>query len=135
MATPGVFNDPTINDLTRTQSQAYQEGHDADATATNEKRSAPAVEPSKDLEAPLDKDLEKGESIESRSSVSHHETSREDDVEEAKAADAPTDQTPQDPNIVDWEQPANEDPANPMNWSEKLKWGNIGILAMLSFTT
>lgn len=38
-----------------------------------------------------------------------------------------------DPNIVDWDGP--EDPENPINWSEKKKWGNIAVLASITFLT
>lgn len=34
---------------------------------------------------------------------------------------------------VFWEEPANQDPENPMNWSDGRKWGIIGILSLLSF--
>lgn len=36
----------------------------------------------------------------------------------------------QDPNLVNWD--GEDDPANPMNWPEAMKWRNI---ALLSFTT
>lgn len=39
----------------------------------------------------------------------------------------------QDPNIVTWDGP--NDPANPMNWSEALKWGNIAVIAAITFIT
>ena len=37
------------------------------------------------------------------------------------------------PIIVDWEGP--DDPKNPMNWSEKLKWANITVIASITFLT
>ncbi|MCJ1268777.1 hypothetical protein MMC22_008665 [Lobaria immixta] len=39
----------------------------------------------------------------------------------------------QDPNIVTWDGP--NDPANPMNWSEALKWGNVAVIAAITFIT
>ena len=38
-----------------------------------------------------------------------------------------------DPNIVDWDGP--DDPKNPINWSEKLKWANIAVIASITFLT
>ncbi|PNY28265.1 major facilitator superfamily transporter [Tolypocladium capitatum] len=36
-----------------------------------------------------------------------------------------------DPNVVDWDGP--DDPANPQNWSHLWKWGNIVVLAVITF--
>lgn len=44
----------------------------------------------------------------------------------------PTDMD-QDSNIVTWDGP--NDPANPMNWSEGLKWGNVAVIAAITFIT
>lgn len=38
-----------------------------------------------------------------------------------------------DPNIVTWDGP--NDPANPMNWSEGLKWGIVAVIAAITFIT
>lgn len=35
--------------------------------------------------------------------------------------------------IVWWEEPEDEDPTNPMNWSSTKKWGNICTISMISF--
>ncbi|KAF2725432.1 MFS general substrate transporter [Polychaeton citri CBS 116435] len=43
------------------------------------------------------------------------------------------DEPPPDPNIVDWDGPG--DLANPMNWPEWKKWGNIAILSAITFLT
>ncbi len=40
---------------------------------------------------------------------------------------------PVDPFLVDWDGP--DDPENPKNWSEKLKWGNIAVVASITFPT
>ncbi|KAF2456728.1 membrane transporter [Lineolata rhizophorae] len=45
------------------------------------------------------------------------------------------DDEPADPNVVWWDEPADRDPHNPMNWSARRKWGTIAILSMLTFTT
>lgn len=39
----------------------------------------------------------------------------------------------QDENTVWWD--GDDDPANPMNWSEKKKWANIAVMAMITFLT
>lgn len=39
----------------------------------------------------------------------------------------------QDENIVWWD--GDDDPTNPMNWSEKKKWTNIAIMSMITFLT
>ncbi|MCJ1470930.1 hypothetical protein MMC07_009578 [Pseudocyphellaria aurata] len=46
--------------------------------------------------------------------------------------DPPTD-TDHESNIVTWDGP--NDPANPMNWSEALKWGNVAVIAAITFIT
>jgi hypothetical protein len=40
-----------------------------------------------------------------------------------------------DPNIVDWEHPVSEDPANPMNWPAWKKWMNIAIVSWITLIT
>ncbi|KAI0157579.1 major facilitator superfamily domain-containing protein [Xylariaceae sp. FL1272] len=37
--------------------------------------------------------------------------------------------------LVNWEEPASQDPANPLNWSPARKWGTIGILSFIVFLT
>lgn len=47
--------------------------------------------------------------------------------------DVPSEATDQDGGlIVYWEHPENEDPENPLNWTDKRKWSMIGILSFLS---
>ncbi|KAM0328629.1 hypothetical protein ACHAQA_005041 [Verticillium albo-atrum] len=38
-----------------------------------------------------------------------------------------------DPNAVDWDGP--DDPQNPMNWPDRQKWLNIGLISLLTFVT
>ncbi len=38
-----------------------------------------------------------------------------------------------DPNIVFWDGP--DDPANPMNWSSRVKWSNIAVVSAITFIT
>lgn len=35
--------------------------------------------------------------------------------------------------IVWWDEPADQDPENPMNWSSKRKWSNILSISVISF--
>ncbi len=44
-----------------------------------------------------------------------------------------TQQTEVDPNIVGWDGP--DDPNNPYNWAGGLKWGNVAIIASITFLT
>lgn len=36
---------------------------------------------------------------------------------------------------VGWEEPENQDPANPMNWPSGRKWTNIAVLSCITFLT
>lgn len=36
---------------------------------------------------------------------------------------------------VFWEEPASEDPENPMNWSSGRKWTIIGMVSFITFLT
>ena len=40
---------------------------------------------------------------------------------------------PLDPNIIDWDGP--DDPQNARNWSSMKKWGNIAVIASITFLT
>ncbi|KAK5157613.1 hypothetical protein LTR04_005399 [Oleoguttula sp. CCFEE 6159] len=115
MPGPGL-PDPAFasHDLDERTILAYEEGHDADISSNigfiPEKHSS-STESVHELT-----DLEKG-SHTSSSSIT--------------AADAPA--GPPNPNIVWWD--SDQDPANPMNWSMKLKWGNIAVLSTITLIT
>ena len=53
--------------------------------------------------------------------------------EDSKKEDPGTTSTEVDPNIVDWDGP--DDPKNPVNWSEHLKWANVAVIASITFLT
>lgn len=36
---------------------------------------------------------------------------------------------------VGWNEPADQDPENPMNWSTRRKWSIIGLLSFITFLT
>jgi hypothetical protein len=54
--------------------------------------------------------------------------------EKEKEAEAVEVQPP-DQNTVWWDEPEDQDPANPMNWSETAKWGNVAILSFNTLIT
>ncbi len=81
-------------------------------TSANEQTSPTSAELDKEV------DLEAG----NRRSSSSSKT-------EVKAAE----QAVSDPNIVNWD--GSDDPQNPMNWSAKLKWGNVAVIASITFLT
>lgn len=53
--------------------------------------------------------------------------------EDSDKKEPETTKTEVDPNIVDWDGP--DDPQNPINWSEKLKWANVAVIASVTFLT
>jgi hypothetical protein len=54
---------------------------------------------------------------------------------EESAADATS--VSAEPSIIKvyWEEPVDQDPANPMNWPSARKWMNIGVLSSITFLT
>lgn len=52
-------------------------------------------------------------------------------------SEAPPATTPEanDSFVVWWQEPANEDPENPMNWSGRHKWSIISMLSFITFLT
>ena len=38
-------------------------------------------------------------------------------------------------NIVWWEEPADQDPSNPMAWPQRRKWGIIATMSFMTFLT
>lgn len=101
---------------------AYLEGHDADIPSN-----ASANTTDKSIASSLYPDLEKGDD-----EVTSLDAG---DPAHAKAEHHVQEQEQPDPNIVWWDEPADQDPKNPMNWSEKKKWSNIGVLAICTLIT
>lgn len=110
--------------ITRTPSQrerdreelAFYEGHDADLP-TNEDLEPP-------LKAKVSVDAEKGSDLEVGLPKSSSTSQTAVEVVEDPLAD---------PNIVFWDGP--DDPANPMNWSSRVKWSNIAVVSAITFIT
>ncbi|QDS72867.1 hypothetical protein FKW77_007382 [Venturia effusa] len=76
--------------------------------------------------------------IPSNSGVYHDSPSKEaqTDSKEAETTTSSTNEIEQDdPNIVDWEKPVDQDPANPLNWKDNKKWMNIAIVSLLTLIT
>ena len=128
-------------DLPEHERIAYQEGHDA-GIPSNEGYVVPHKSdmtegPQQDLNAELAKEpytapssaastSEKGNRSKDLEKATPTSVIPEKDAVEATA-------TEQDPNLVDWDGP--DDPANPINWSPKLKWLNITVLSTITLLT
>ncbi|PNH47869.1 hypothetical protein VD0004_g547 [Verticillium dahliae] len=91
-----------------------------------------------------DVDLEKGHSRPSSSQELKPKTEPESDSlhTNEKTLNNEPEQEPEhntasqlvdDPNLVDWDGP--DDPENPMNWPDRQKWLNIGLISLLTFVT
>lgn len=116
-------------DLPENERLAYEEAHDADIPSN-----------SGVAQSHRHHDLDKEKHVPTSSNASLSDRGLPQDVEKGTPAttDAEKDQTSaitteQDPNIVDWDGP--DDPANPLNWSPSLKWGNIAILSLVTLLT
>lgn len=127
LPTPGFLG----GDLPDPERIAYQEGHDADIPSNEsvvrvEQLAQSLVKPPSALSK--DAELEKGDA---------HERSETSTLNEIPARNPekaePIVTTTEDPNIVFWD--GDDDPENPQNWSNGLKWGNIACLSALTFLT
>ena len=110
LRTAGAQHDPLPADAAKKQAIASKEinGYSNESSDSEKKISDSLKE----------KDLESGD----------YSTSN---VDKNAAEEQPAE--PVDPNIVDWDGP--NDPENPLNWSEKKKWGTIAVLASITFLT
>jgi len=122
MATPGTFSNPAFEDSDITDEKvrlAYEEGHDADipsneGVVTSKSGHDPAV-------TEIDHDVEKGQPASSTATGGPDNT---DDTVDAS-----------DPNTVWWNEPADQDPQNPLNWTFKKKWTNLFVVSWLTLVT
>ena len=96
--------------------------HEALFSANAEKASTSAIPAPNGKRTPTSSDFEQEVDLE----AGHH--SEDFDKKEPE-----TDKTEVDPNIVNWD--GADDPKNPINWSEKLKWANIAVIASITFLT
>jgi len=55
--------------------------------------------------------------------------------EDKEAQDENAELSSADQNLVWWDEPADQDPNNPMNWSSTRKYGTIAILSFITFIT
>ncbi|KAF2751627.1 MFS general substrate transporter [Sporormia fimetaria CBS 119925] len=107
---------------------AVAEGHDADIpsnagsirdiSTSPSKTKLSSMDLERDIEKGLEEDIEKGNPLSSTSSIHNSEDTTPND---------------DDPNIVTWDSPT--DPQNPMNWSEKKKWGTVTVVSCITFLT
>lgn len=58
-----------------------------------------------------------------------------DIVEAVAEGDDPAKAQPVDEFDVWWEDPEDQDPENPQNWTNKKKWSNIAVLSAITFLT
>jgi hypothetical protein len=107
---------------------AYQEGHDADIPTNEGTVAQPAIlngELAKDVGSSTTRDVDADADVEN--GETHNGTSN------GSGNSNGTQIT--DKDVVWWEEPADRDPANPLTWSAKKKWGNIAVLSGLTFVT
>lgn len=125
---PGPTDD---NAEARREELAMLEGHDADIpteeqpTQADQKQSvheASSVRESSPSPASTDEK-------EPRAEEEGRTIPLEKDVEKAEKDGPP----PPDLNIVDWDGP--DDPENPMNWTNGLKWGIVATISAITFIT
>ena len=104
---------------------AFDEGHDADLP-TNEE--VPLPIPARESSSQYTNDVDPEKQVDLEGGAERRSSTIKGAAEaEAQPAE------PVDPNIVTWDGP--DDPANPINWTEKLKWTNIAIIASITFLT
>ena len=126
MTTPTV---PVPHPIATGPDTAYQqrddlamlEGHDADIPV--EEKPSIAVNDSATQQSPP--------------SLPESDDTRVKDEEQAVANTESSLETEQvgddDPNIVSWDGP--DDPENPVNWKESLKWANVAAVSAVTFIT
>lgn len=99
----------------------------------SEKDETAAVRPQTDADSPL-KESRAFQSEKNGDVESNHEKLTKDEAAGGPATmDRLRSARSNDPNAVDWDGP--DDPANPMNWSEKKKWANIGAISVMTLLT
>lgn len=61
--------------------------------------------------------------------TSNHETpvAESKDVEQDVGVDADL--------VVFWDEPADQDPANPLNWSARRRWSVVAMVSFITFLT
>lgn len=101
---------PSSHDEKAREELAFLEGHDADFP-TNRKVDFPSKD-SSPCASSSSGDLEKVSAVKAGT------------VREEPSAN---------PNIVFWD--GSDDPANPMNWSAKIKWSHIAIVSSITLVT
>jgi len=109
---------------------SFMEGHDADIPSNAGTVDVRAYQEQQlhaaETHYHADGDIEKG-------AMQHDTLEKGALISEKSASSQSLPSAASDPNIVDWDGP--EDPSNPMNWSQKRKWGLIAVLSAITFVT
>ena len=125
------------SDLPEPVRLAYQEGHDADVPSNEGVLEPPSIGnlyQTLSSSARKEVELENGEPLDKSETTSldgSHIQHGEASIEKPHLTSNTGEQV--DPNIVFWD--GDDDPANPLNWSTGLKWGNIAVLSAMTFLT
>lgn len=121
-------------DLSEKEMAAFKEGHDADITSSQTvlRREQRQDHGKQSNGIGKEVDVGKQDAIDSSEVSSIKEDAVINDLEKRKPV-ASSNEEEADPNIVSWDGP--DDPANPVNFSASLKWGNIAVLSMFSTLT
>ncbi|KAL9099614.1 MAG: hypothetical protein Q9187_009474 [Circinaria calcarea] len=129
----------TAEELQTDNLELESEAHKAnDGVVDNQKRthtsSRPMAEQMTGEEPTLDTTLGEKTISKTPSSLSIRQENEDGDIEKGAIAHTSSDKAGlPDPNVVDWDGP--DDPANPLNWSEKVKWSLIALLSCMTFIT
>lgn len=113
---------PSSQDEKAREELAFLEGHNADFP-TNTGVDFPSKESSQ-CTSTSPTDVEKGSAVKAGTAQTATATQPTTEVREEPSANR---------NIVFWDGP--DDPANPMNWSAKIKWSHIAIISCITFVT
>lgn len=64
-----------------------------------------------------------------------HPADQSEDRDDSNADEKATEAEPRSEFDVFWDEPADQDPANPMNWSTSQKWTMMATVSFVTFLT
>lgn len=122
------MHEPAVlgGDLNARDELAFEEGHDADMPNGGNEKGFESVQTRSAPSSGMENDLEKGDARSSHTSISGGAVKVQPDM-------TVTAVEPSDPNVVFWE--GEDDPENPMNWTNKAKWSSIAMLSIITLIT
>lgn len=129
MSLPGAFSDPVLDSRDLVDDgirDAYEEGHDADMPPNPAKKIS-GMSPISSMS------IVKAGNKSSKSSAIGNLTDIENQPEGSDEPESPDANEGEDPNMVFWDEPTDQDPSNPRNWPAMKKWGIIAVLSAISF--